>query len=211
MIPALATLYIPVLLAQLAAYWPAMTPRSLLAAQVEQETCITLKHKRCWSPHAELRTSRERGVGLGQFTKTARFDALQELKDKHPKALADLTWERPYDAELQLRALVLKNRDLYHAIRFADNNRERLAMVLSAYNGGLGGVLKDRRLCANVAGCNPSKWFGHIEKHSTKAKAKVSGYGQSFYHINREYVTNVWGLRRAKYVPIMDAQEQHRD
>jgi hypothetical protein len=72
-------------------------------------------------------------------------------------------------------------------------------MAFSAFIGGLGGVLWDRRLCSSVPGCDPNQWFGHVEHHSTKAKAAVAGYGKSFFEINREYVRNVMIVRRPKY------------
>jgi len=77
-------------------------------------------------------------------------------------------------------------------------------MTFSAYNGGLGGALQDRKLCASVPKCNPNLWFGHVAAHSFKNKTKVHGYGQSFYDINREYVVNVLSKRRVKYAVYFD-------
>ena len=208
MVPKLALVYIPLLLQQVGTYWPSMATPSALGAQVEQETCISLKSSKCWSPYAELRTSRERGVGFGQFTKTAKFDAIAEIKAQYPKDFAGWGWQNPYQAEYQMRGLVIKDRDLFRSFNFAANDTERFAMALSAYNGGRGGVLQDRRLCANTAGCDPSRWFGHIERTSFKARTTVSGYGKSFFAINREYVRNVLINRRDKYVPLMDGKAQ---
>jgi membrane-bound lytic murein transglycosylase MltF len=72
-------------------------------------------------------------------------------------------------------------------------------MALAAYNGGLGGLAQDRRLCRATPGCDQSKWTGHVEKTSYKAKIAVKGYGKSFFEINREYVRNVMNIRKAKY------------
>ena len=72
-------------------------------------------------------------------------------------------------------------------------------MSFSAYNGGLGGVLQDRRLCAKVAGCDPDRWFGHVEHYSLKARTKSAGYGKSFFDINRGYVRAVMDERRQRY------------
>ena len=198
MIPALAAVYIPVLAAVLTALWPAMPDRPLLAAQIEQETCISLKHSKCWNPRAELKTSREYGFGLGQLTVTEKFNNFVAAKG-WDKSLADWQWEDRFRADMQLRALVAYDRNLYSQIRFGASDRDRLAFMFSAYNGGLGGVLKDRRMCAAVSGCDPDRWFGHIEHHSFRSKTAVSGYGKSFFEINREYVRNVMDVRVTKY------------
>lgn len=206
-IPALAVALLPQLSAEIDQHWPDLSPRSTLAGQIEQETCPSLRSPRCFSPRAELRTARERGVGLGQFTKTARFDALSELREKHPDQLGGWSWKNPYDATYQLRGLVLKDRDDYLTIRGAANSHERMAFTLSSYNGGRGGVNSDRVLCAHTRGCNPEYWFGNVEHTSLKQKTTVKGYGKSFFDINREYVRNIYFTRRAKYAPYLDKEK----
>lgn len=206
--PAAAGPLLPVLKAQQVAFWQAMPLASALGAQVEQETCPSLKSRQCWNPRAELHTSREQGVGLGQLTRafradgTTRFDALQEIVQAHPKDLAGLSWSNRYDATLQLRALVLKDRDGFLRILATASPLDRLAMTFSAYNGGIGGVSSDRRMCAATTGCDPGRWFGNVERTSLKAKAAVPGYGQSFFQTNRTYVTNVMQIRRMRYVSL---------
>ncbi|BBB65924.1 hypothetical protein UNDYM_1671 [Undibacterium sp. YM2] len=199
-LPVNAVTYAPVLKAEQAAYWPDMPAPAVLAGQVEQETCISLKHSRCWSPRAELKTAREQGVGLGQITRTSRFDALAEIKASFPQALAGWSWESNlYDAKYQLRALVLKDLQGWKKTIGAATDQDRLAMTLAAYNGGIGGVLSDRKVCAATPGCDQSKWFGHVERTSLKAKVAASGYGKSFFEINREYVRNILLIRTDKY------------
>ena len=198
MIPALAQVYLPVLLTVQASLWPSMPDPALLAAQVEQETCITLKHSKCWNPRAELKTSREYGFGLGQLTVTPRFNNFEAAKG-WDKTLAGWRWEGRYDPEMQLRALVAYNRNLYSQVRFGRSEIDRLSFMFSAYNGGLGGLLKDRRICAATAGCNPERWKGHVELYSFRAKTAVKGYGKSFFEINREYVHNIMVVRSPKY------------
>lgn len=208
-VPKNAVQYLPELVKSQRTIWPAAPLPSFLAAQVEQETCITLTHSMCWNPRAELKTSRENGVGLGQFTRaynangSIRFDKISELAAAH-SSLRDWSWEKRYDPHYQLIAIVEMNKAIYGRQRDAATTRDRLAFSLSAYNGGEGGVLQDRRLCANTQGCNPAKWDGNVAKTSLKSKVPKPGYGKSFFAINREYVTNVLDVRRPKYEPYFD-------
>lgn len=201
-LPPNAERYLPVLMAEQQSYWPGMPVPSALAAQVEQETCISLKHPRCWSPHAELRTSRERGVGLGQITQTARFDSLVELRRQYPQALGGWGWESAtlYDPRYQLRGLILMDLRNWQAVQGAASDDDRLRMALAAYNGGLGGLTRDRALCSGTPGCNPARWVGHVERTCTKAKTAAPGYGRSWCDINREYPRSIMDVRRAKYL-----------
>lgn len=202
-LPPLAVQYLPVLAEEIRRGWSDAPLRSSFGAQVEQETCISLKSKRCWSPTTELKTDREYGFGLGQITITSKFDNHAEARKLDP-SLKDWAWENRYNAQYQLRALVLMNKFNFGKFGWADSNTDRLAFMFAAYNGGLGGVLSDRKVCAVTPGCNPGVWFGNVEHTSKKAKVAVSGYGQSFFQINRGYVVNILTLRRAKYVKALE-------
>jgi len=202
MIPALAQVYLPVLTTVVLSLWPAMPDPALLAAQVEQETCVSLTHRKCWNPRAELKTSREYGFGLGQLTVTKRFDNFKAARG-WDKSLAGWQWEQRYDPQMQLRALVAYDRNLYRSVAFAASELDRYAFMFSAYNGGLGGVLKDRQLCKATFGCDPSRWVGHVELTSFRARTAVKGYGKSFFEINREYVHNIMVVRAPKYREAM--------
>ena len=206
--PAVAVPLLPVLKAEQVHYWPNHPLPSSLGAQVEQETCPSLKGKSCWNPRAELKTSREQGIGLGQLTRAfsgtgaVRFDALTEIVTANPQALAGLSWHNPYNATLQLRALVLKDLQGFGLVQGAATSADRLAMSFAAYNGGLGGLASDRRACAGTKECDPAKWFGNVELTSLKAKTLIPGYGQSFFAINRSYVKNVMQVRRVRYLAL---------
>lgn len=189
---------LPLLLEEQRTLWPDHPAPSVLAAQVEQETCVSLKSARCWSEYAELKTAREHGVGLGQVTRTARFDTLQELKKQYGPLLAGWSWQTPYDPRFQARALVLQDRRCYAPLRGTANPRERLAMALNCYNAGPGMLAISRNLCAANPCCDPSRWFGHVEK--ADGPSRRAGYGQrSFYQISREYVGNIMNTRRSRY------------
>lgn len=196
-LPSGAVQHLPILAAEIDAAWPALPLRSVLAAQVEQESR--------WQPQAELKTEREYGFGLGQFTVayradgSERFNAWREVRELDP-ALAGWQWEDRHDVRLQLRAVVVKNRACFRKLRtLLDDDWNALAMCDAAYNGGLGGVYAERRLCEAAPFCDPDRWFGHVERHSAKSRAKWHGYGKSAFEINREHVKNVMIVRRAKY------------
>lgn len=196
-LPALAVVYLPLLVAEAGQHWQG-APVHYLAAQVEQETCVSPKSPRCWNPRTELKTSIEYGFGLGQLTITKKFNNFEAAKT-WDKSLAGWKWEQRYDPAMQLRALVVYDRNLSRQVAFGATEEERAAFMFSAYNGGYGGVLKDRALCRNTPGCDPTRWFGHVENQSFRAKTAVKGYGQSFFQINRGYVTNIMRVRAAKY------------
>ena len=202
-LPPGAVRYLPVLVAEQQAHWPDVPLPSALAAQVEQETCPSLRSPKCWNPRAELRTSREYGFGLGQLTVTPRFNNFVEAR-RLDASLRDWQFADRFDPARQLRTLVLMDRAAY--VRLAalvPDERARLAMAFSAYNGGLGGVLNDRRLCAAAPGCDPGQWFGHVALHSTKARVATGGYGQGFFQINRGYVRAAMIERRPRYAQAL--------
>lgn len=206
-IPVAALALLPILNQEIDTHWPTMPLRSSMAAQIEKESCITLKHKKCWNTRAELKTDREYGFGLGQITITKKFNVFEELKASN-KALADWKWEDRFNANYQLRAVVIKDLQSFRAMKGAATPMDQLKMAYSAYNGGIGGVNKDRVLCSNTKGCNPKVWDGNVELTSFKSRIAVKGYGQSFYEINRGYVRQLIDLkpRREKYIPYMEGR-----
>lgn len=211
-VPARALTYLPTLIDLQAEIWPDAPMPSFLAAQVEQESCISLKHSKCWNPNVQLKTSREWGRGLGQVTTayradgSVRFDRQAELRAQFPR-LRNWTTDKWAEPRYQLTAIVEMDRMIYNRVRDSATPRDRLGFTLSAYNGGEGGVLQDRRLCANTAGCDSSRWDGHVEKYSLKTRIPTPGYRQSFFAINREYVSNVIEVRRPKYKSFWDTHD----
>jgi len=197
MLPVAAPKVIALLLLVQAEHWPQAPAASVMAAQIEKETCITLTHPSCFSPRAELKTARENGVGLGQITRaynadgSIRFDKQAELRAQHA-ALKHWKWEQRYDPRLQLTALVLMDRTGYQRFApLAATPTDAWSFTLAGYNGGDGAVQKDRLLCQKRPDCDPRRWFGHVELHSVKSRVKWRGYGQSTYDINRGYVRRV--------------------
>lgn len=195
----------PVLHEEIGRHWPELDRPWYIPALIEHESCITLTHRRCWAPDSELRSQREQGLGLGQLTRAwhpdgrLRFDALDEMRTRHPAALGALDWstlrQRP---DLQIRAVVLMSRDNWQALRMVQDPVQRLAFTDAAYNGGLGGVQRERRACGLKDGCNPQRWFGHVERHCLKSRQPLYG-GRSACDINRHHVVDVLTVRMPRY------------
>lgn len=179
-----------------------------LASLIEHESCLSLKHPRCWNPQSRLRSAREEGAGLGQLTRafnqngSIRFDALSELKGQHPQLLRDLSWSTIYSRpDLQIRATVLKMQDNYKTFP-TSTPFEAYAFSDAAYNGGLGGVNMERRACKLTRDCDPNRWFDHVERLCLKSK--VALYGQrSACDINRYHVRDVMLTRATKYEKLV--------
>lgn len=195
--------YLPLFVAEQKTYWPTLTVPSYMAGQIEQESL--------WDPKAQLKNHREQGVGFGQQTRAwdslgnLRFDALTAIVNKYPKDLNGYTWatwdQRP---DLSMRATVLMTKDLCGRIKNTATEQDMFRMCLAAYNGGEGGLGKDRLACRAKPGCNPSIWFGHVELTSTKSRVPMAIYGgRSIFDINRGYITNI-EKRRQKYIPFTD-------
>jgi membrane-bound lytic murein transglycosylase MltF len=132
------------------------------------------------------------------------MDVLAEMRERHKVELGDWSWESPnlYDPNRQMRALILLNKSNYIRITGTADETEHLAMMFIAYNGGLGRVINDRKLCQAISGCDASQWFGQAEKQSALAKKALPGYGKSFFEINREYPRNIMYVRALKYRPL---------
>ena len=187
------------------AYFPAL---------IEQESCIRLTYKKCFGPKSRLYAvrkngSKEEGAGMTQLTRvwrrngTVRFDTLTGLTRKYPVELAGLNWKTVYDRpDLQILAAMLLWRDNFRSIKRMYGSRmkeiEMIAFADSAYNGGLGGLKRDVRLCTTTKGCDPSKWFGNVEYTCTKSKRALYG-NRNACDINREHVRTIMFIRSYKY------------
>lgn len=206
-IPEKAKIYVPMLKEQQIKHWSTHPMPYALAALGEHESCISLKHSRCWSPTSRLKSQREEGAGIFQQTRayrtdgTLRFDALQELKDRH-SVLTEWSWNNVYiRVDLQLAAVVLKSKDDFNSLFMVKDNTNRLYFADAAYNGGMGGVQKERRACGLRKGCDPQQWFGHVELTCLKSTKPLYG-GRSACDINRHHVHDVYKVRLNKYKPF---------
>lgn len=199
-VPAQAHQFLPVLSAELDRAWPGAPDRAYMGGLIDHESACPAPRS-CWKPTARLKSSREEGAGLGQLTRawrkdgSLRFDKLAEMRQAHP-ALRELSWTTIYQRpDLQIRTMVVMVKADYQrfmstaaALHFAD----------AAYNGGWGGVQQERRACGLKAGCDPQRWFGHVERVCLKSRAPIYG-NRSACDINRHHVHDVIHNRAPKY------------
>lgn len=154
------------------AHWGLNAPVAALAAQVHQESG--------WNPQA---VSRVGAAGMAQFMPTTASwwcdlngMAADQCQPQNP------TWA--------LAALVGYDKWLYERVRSADA-RNRMAFALSAYNGGLGWVNRDK-LLASSKGLDPLVWFGSVERVN-------AGRGAANWRENRAYPQRILQILQPLY------------
>ena len=210
-IPERAFQYLPIYEKEAARIAPEIGYLPYYPALTEHESCISLKHSKCFSPTSELKTSRELGIGLAMVTKayrkdgTLRFDKLQEMRSAYWSELQDLSWnnikQRP---DLQIRVVILLTKENWNKFFLLKDPWQRLAMTDSAYNGGAGSVQQAMRICGLKKGCDPQVWFDNVELVIPKSKEIMPGYGRSPYQINTHHVDDVMNTRYPKYKKYFD-------
>jgi soluble lytic murein transglycosylase-like protein len=123
-------------------------------------------------------------LGLSQFTPgTAAW-----IAKVYPAQLGEAA---PLDPAWAIRALVYYDHRLYNQVPSFQAGTERWAAALSAYNGGLGWVLRDVK---SATGCNTTMWFGCVED-------VVDARLPSNLKQNRDYPQRILKL----YKPMYDA------
>jgi len=212
-IPKNAPALIPIVNESIGEIIPTFSTFSYFSSLIEQESCISLTHSRCWKSTSRLYLkrksgSREEGIGLTQLTRvwrkngTVRFDSLSGIARKYPQYLGELNWKtvrnRP---DLQIKGAILLWKDNYERLKRrykGVSEYNLLCFADAAYNGGYGGVRREIDKCWNMKGCDHKVWFGNVEKVCLKSKRK--NYGRrSACEINRDHVKKVLQIRGAKY------------
>ncbi len=155
------------------AEWGLDAPVATFAAQVHQESR--------WKFNAKSPVGAQ---GLGQvMPSTAVW-----LAKLFPDTLGNV---EPFNPTWSLMALVSYDRWLADRLK-GRNACERHAMVLSSYNGGLGWLIRDRKL-ASAKGADPLVWFGSIERFN-------SGRSVAAFRENRGYPRLILKTFEAQYI-----------
>ena len=171
-IPARAGQYRAVLIREARAVWGLDAPTATFAAQIHQESV--------WRADA---VSRAGAQGLAQFMpRTAAW-----LPSVAPETGEPL----PLNPGWSIRAMVVYDKWLWDRI-VAASACDRWAMVLSAYNGGLGWLRRDQSLAAEY-GLDPGRWE-HV-------RLVNSGRSARNYEENRGYPARILG----RWTPVYRA------
>lgn len=165
-VPEAAAMYRRLVDAAVTDYWNGEGSSAQLAAQLHQES---IWRKRAASPVGAM--------GLAQFMpSTAEWMARQ-----FPRELGMFD---PWDPAQAIRAAALYDRYLFDRVTGA-SACDRWAFALSAYNGGLGWVRRDKNR-ASATGADPARWFGHVELTSARAtwaRVENRGYVARILHV----------------------------
>lgn len=135
-------------------------PIATLAGQIHQEST--------WRSDV---TSRAGAQGIAQFMPATA----QWMAEIYPNTLDK---PQPFNPGWALRAMVQYDQWLYTRIQ-ASSPCDKWAMTLSAYNGGLGWINRDKKL-ASASGADELAWFDSIERFN-------SGRSAANFRENRDY------------------------
>jgi soluble lytic murein transglycosylase-like protein len=161
-IPRQALRHRALLVREARAVWGMDAPIATMAAQIHQESR--------WDERA---VSPAGAQGLAQFMPaTARW---------LPQVAPETGEPMPYNPAWSIRAMCSYDRWLWRRITAA-TDCDRWAMVLSAYNGGLGWLQRDQALVVEV-GMNPRIW--------THVAMVNSGRSAANFKENRAYPTRI--------------------
>ena len=172
-IPQAAERYRATMIRTVRAVWGMDAPSAVFAAQVHTESR--------WNSDARSPAGAQ---GIAQFM-PATAAWLPSVAPETGKPM-------PYNPGWALRALVTYDLWLWRQIgpAGAATNFDRMAFALSAYNGGLGWVQRDKRLAAG-RGLDARRWFGAVETVN-------AGRSSANWRENRNYPRLI--LRERQYL-----------
>lgn len=153
------------------AAWGLDAPTATFAAQIHTESQ--------WRPNA---TSPVGATGMAQFMPTTA-DWISRLDP-------ELAANQPTNPAWAMRALVTYDKWLFNRIQASDDC-QRMAFALSAYNGGLGWIQRDKK-AAKAAGAESLTWFGEVERFN-------AGRNQAAFRENRAYPRLILKVREPVY------------
>ena len=171
-IPRAAEVYRATLVRAAHVTWGLDAPVAVFAAQVHTES---------WWRNDTV--SHVGAQGLAQFMpSTAKW---------LPSVAPETGRPAPFNPGWSLRALCVYDKWLWDRVA-GRNDFERMAFTLSAYNGGLGWVQRDKRK-ARAQGLDDRVWFASVETVN-------AGRGRAAFAENRQYPRRILKERQQAYI-----------
>lgn len=171
-IPRAALQYRNQLVREARAVWGLEAPVAVFAAQIHTES---------WWRNSTV--SQAGAQGLAQFMPaTAKW---------LPSVAPETGAPAPFNPTWSLRACVTYDRWLWERVPGHDD-RERMAFTLSAYNGGLGWIQRDRKKARGL-GLDDRVWFGSVEQVN-------AGRSAAAFRENRNYPRLILNERQYAYI-----------
>ena len=171
--------------------WGLDAPVSVFAAQVHTES---------WWRNDTV--SPAGAQGLAQF--------LPSTATWLPRAVPDLEREAgpaaPFNPAWALRALVSYDKWLWDRVE-GEGGCQRMAFALSAYNGGIAWVGRDRKEAAR-RGYRPGRWFGHVEE--VNAGRRASAFRENRRYVRLILLERQYWYERAGWGPTLPCGEAAR-
>lgn len=171
--------------------WGLDAPVSVFAAQVHTES---------WWRNDTV--SPAGAQGLAQF--------LPSTATWLPRAVPDLEREAgpaaPFNPAWALRALVSYDKWLWDRVE-GEGGCQRMAFALSAYNGGIAWVGRDRKEAARQ-GYRPGRWFGHVEE--VNAGRRASAFRENRRYVRLILLERQYWYERAGWGPALPCGEAAR-
>lgn len=125
--------------------------------------------------------SRQGSLGCAQFMPmTAKW--INDIIPAAIRATCPSSSGCPMDPRWALTALVEYDFLLWQRGAWAANRRERWAFTLASYNGGTAVTGAERKACSASQGCNPTRYFDHVERFCGAAGRSAAACGE-----NRNY------------------------
>ena len=75
------------------------------------------------------------------------------------------------DGECSIRTGINYMKRIFGWVGPAATEEDRIALALSAFNGGIGNQRKEKRACRQEARCSTSRWWNNVAEHCLRSAA----------------------------------------
>ena len=115
-----------------------------------------------WDPYA--RNAGSGAEGLTQFMPRTWADEAHRTEPPCDDKLRT-------DGECSIRTGISYMKRIFGWVGQAATEEDRIALALSAFNGGIGNQRKEKRACRQEARCSTSRWWDNVALHCLRSAA----------------------------------------